>query len=340
MIPNQWYAILESREVKRGQAVGVTRLGEKMVVWRDQRGVASCLSDLCAHRGVALSIGKVRGDCIECPFHGFQYDASGRCQYIPANGRISPVPKAFAVRSYPVREAHGFVWIWWGEPREELPPLPFFEDIDAGFAYSSFRDHWPVHYSRAIENQLDVFHLPFVHGSTIGRGGRTLADGPVVAMVDDRMDIWVYNRVDDGTRPLRPAEIPPPRRPPFLQFRFPNIWQNRIANGVRIFLSFTPVDEENTLIYMRYYQRIGRLGPLARAATTAGILSSIVILRQDKRVVVTQRPVKTDIAMGEKLVQADRPIVVYRSVRRKLIDAASGGAAENPGKVESSSELA
>ena len=78
MIPNLWYAILESSQVKPGQPVGVTRMGEKLVLWRDEKGQVTCMSDLCPHRGVALSIGKLVGECVECPFHGFQYDASGR----------------------------------------------------------------------------------------------------------------------------------------------------------------------------------------------------------------------------------------------------------------------
>ena len=94
MIPNQWYAVLDSDEVKPGRPVGVTRLGEKLVFWRDSHGRVSCQRDVCAHRGAALSAGKVLGDTVQCPFHGLRYDASGRCTSIPANGKESPVPAA------------------------------------------------------------------------------------------------------------------------------------------------------------------------------------------------------------------------------------------------------
>ena len=57
MISNQWYGILESKEVKLGKPVGVTRMGEKLVLWRDTQGQVTCQSDLCPHRGVALSAG-------------------------------------------------------------------------------------------------------------------------------------------------------------------------------------------------------------------------------------------------------------------------------------------
>ena len=215
MIPNQWYAILESNEVKPGKPVGVTRMGEKLVLWRDERDQVTCMADLCPHRGVALSIGKLIGDCVECPFHGFQYDTSGRCTLIPANGKNATPPKAFQVnRVYPTREAYGFIYIWWGEPKDDLPPLPWFDSIDDSFSYSTLRDPWATHYSRAIENQLDVVHLPFVHHNTIGRGNRTLVNGPLSRLQGDLLELWVYNVLDKGQTPLRASELPEPQRRP------------------------------------------------------------------------------------------------------------------------------
>jgi phenylpropionate dioxygenase-like ring-hydroxylating dioxygenase large terminal subunit len=324
MIPNQWYAVLESNEVKRGRPVGTTRLGEKMVFWRDRLGRVAALRDLCPHRGAALSAGEVVADHVGCPFHGFRFDASGKCQLIPANGRAANIPAAFQVKAFPTREAHGFIWVWWGEAREELPPLPFFEDLDRTFTYASFRDHWPVHYTRAIENQLDVVHLPFVHHNTIGRGGRLVVDGPLVELEGDELRAWVYNRPDDGTPARRANELAAPERPPFLYFRFPSIWQLRIAEQTRIFVAFAPIDEENTMLYVRYYHRFTRLPLLRQLVAQAGRLSSIVIVRQDKRVVVTQRPKKVDITLREKLIPGDRPIVLYRARRKELIEAQAG----------------
>lgn len=319
MIPDQWYAVLGSSEVPRDRPVGVSRMGEKLVFWRDAGGQVICQRDKCAHRGAALSKGKILDNTVECPFHGLRYDATGRCQSIPANGKNTPVPERFRVHTYPTRDEHGLIWLWWGEPRDELPPLPFFNDLQDGFTFSTLRDHWPVHYSRAIENQLDVMHLPFVHHNTIGRGGRTLVDGPLATLQDNKLQIWVYNRVEDGTSPLKPQEIPEPTRPAMLHFHFPNIWQNRIQDDSRIFVAFAPIDESNTMLYVRFYQRFVRVPVLYRFVNWLGRLGNIVILRQDKRVVVTQEPKKTWLRMGEYLVQGDRPIVLYRQRREELI---------------------
>lgn len=328
MIRNQWYAILESNEIKTGRLLGVTRLGEKLVVWRTPEGEVTCMHDLCPHRGVALSAGKILVDRIQCPFHGFQYDASGRCQVIPANGKGTPVPKAFRVYTYPAREANGFIWIWWGEARSDLPPLPFFETIDDAFSTMTFRDHWSVHYSRAIENQLDAVHLPFVHHNTIGRGGRTIVNGPLVrwesgpASPIETMNIWVNNRADEGQPPLKADEMPEPNRHPSLQFRFPNLWHNWISDTVRIMVAFAPIDEENTLIYLRFYQKAVGAPILRQVFNVLAQPLNIIVLRQDKRVVLTQRPKRTDLRMGEKMIPGDGPIIAYRRRRQEMIDQA------------------
>ena len=325
MIPNQWYAILESNEVKRGRPIGVTRMGEKMVAWRDSRGQVTVMSDLCPHRGVALSAGKLTGNCIQCPFHGFEYDTSGDCTLVPANGKNSQPPKALHVKTYPTREAHDIIYIWWGEPRaeNEYPPLPWFENIN-GMVYSTIRSHWANHYARAIENQLDVVHLPFVHHNTIGRGNQTLVNGPIskeikLAPGGYRLDLWVGNETDRGQKPLKPSEMPEPTRRPLIQFYFPNLWQNWLSDGFLVFLIFAPIDETNTMMYLRQYHTI-RVPIVRQLFEWIGGLGNLTILNQDKRVVITQRPPRPDIGIGEILIPGDHPIIQYRKRRRNLIE--------------------
>jgi phenylpropionate dioxygenase-like ring-hydroxylating dioxygenase large terminal subunit len=327
MIPNQWYAILESNEVKKGKPVGVTRMGEKLVAWRNGEGQITVMSDLCPHRGVALSAGKLLGNCIRCPFHGFQYDTRGACRLIPANGKNAEPPKALKVMTYPTREAHDLIFIWWGEPRSEYPQLPWFESIPETMVYTTLKDHWANHYARAIENQLDVVHLPFIHHNTIGRGNRTVVNGPLAAEEshwpgDHLINLWVFNDKDRGQKPLKPSEIRIPDRRPQLQFRFGNLWQNWIADDLRILIAFAPIDHENTMMYIRYYHAL-RIPVLRQIYGWLGSLGNLVIERQDRRVVVTQRPHRPDLGLDEILIQGDSPIVAYRKRRRALIEGKS-----------------
>jgi phenylpropionate dioxygenase-like ring-hydroxylating dioxygenase large terminal subunit len=326
MIPNQWYVVMDSSQVQ-GQPVGVTRMGEKLVFWRDDTGRVSCLRDRCVHRGVQLSKGQVlKNGHLQCPFHGFEYDTTGRVTRIPANGKNTPVPERFKMHNYPTHEAHGLIWIWWGErPPEDPEPPRFFDDIDESFSYGKVYDPWDAHYSRVIENQLDVVHLPFVHYNTIGRGNRTLVDGPVVEWVDDgKFVFYVYNRVDDGTPPRRPDEITPDAARDFrLAFIFPNLWQNYIGENARIVAAFVPVDEAHTILYLRFYQKFVRAPLLRDVVSWLSMPFNLRIAHQDRRVVVTQQPKPSGLKIGEQLIQGDRPIVEYRRRRQELIEESS-----------------
>jgi phenylpropionate dioxygenase-like ring-hydroxylating dioxygenase large terminal subunit len=326
MIPNQWYAVLESSEVPRGRPVGATRLGERLVFFREADGTVACLRDACIHRGASLSAGQVCDGHVQCPFHGFRYDHTGRCTRIPAHGAAADVPERFRARAFPARDAHGFVWVYNGQPAEgaELPPIPFFPDLAIGWAYDTFSDPWPVHYSRAVENQLDVVHLPFVHRTTIGRGGRTVVDGPIVEwLTDTHLRFYVFNRLDDGTPAKPAAQCDKANAAVYLEFLFPNLWQNVLGDKFRVMAAFVPVDEENTVVYIRTYQKVVRAPGLRHLFFALATPANRLILGQDKRVVVTQRPKMTQDKMGELLIAGDRPIAEYRRKRQALIDAAA-----------------
>lgn len=320
MIPNQWYAVLESKEVPAGRPVGVLRMGEKLVFWRDAQGKVVCLHDRCPHRGVSLSLGRLQGECVECPFHGFQFDASGACRLVPANGRSAPAARQIRVASYPSYEVDGLIFIWWGEARETLPPPRYFDNL-GDMVYAASRVPWNAHYSRAIENQLDVAHVPFVHASTIGRGAGALVDGPCLEWVgSDKFRLYFMNREDDGRLPLRPDEVTHPNKPFWLEFIFPNLWQNHLGDQARVTVAFAPVDDEHTLMYLRFYQGFLNAPLVGKWVAQMSMPFNRRVLRQDQRVVETQTPKRSELRMGEKLVQADYPIVAYRRRRQELME--------------------
>ena len=320
MIRNQWYVVLESNEVKQ-HPVGVTRLGEKLVFWRDPAGTMHAAVDRCPHRGVALSIGKLHNGHLQCPFHGFEFDPSGKCVLIPPNGRNGIIPNAMRLNSYPAYEAHGFIWIWWGSlPPAQLAEPEFFDNLDGRFFYGSAHDPWNTHYSRVIENQLDVVHLPFIHAKTIGRGNRTLVDGPVIEWQGEKMlYTYVFNRVDDGTLPRKPSEMATTPKSQFhLEFIFPNLWQNFIGEDIRVVAAFVPVDETHTLLYLRFYQRFISLPILGKLIARLAMPSNLKIAHEDRRVVTTQQPPASALKIGEILIQGDLPIIEYRKKRHAL----------------------
>ncbi len=319
MIKKQWYAVLDAKEVRKGQITGTKRLGEQLIFWRNENDSIGCIADKCCHRGASLSIGKICEGHIECPFHGFRYDSLGKVVVIPANGKKSPVPENFHVKSYIAKESDGFIWIWYGESTDHIPEIPFFEELRDGFSYGSMAENWNVHYTRCIENQLDVVHLPFVHGNTIGRGHKTLVNGPVVKWNGNRMTFYVKDEPDYGQKAQKPEEIIDYEKLFHLQLQMPNLWQNIISDKVRVMAAFAPVDEENTVIYLRFYQRFMRAPIVSKLVNFfGGKVINKIILHQDRCVVITQQPKKSGLSIGENLIQGDLPIIEFRLKREEL----------------------
>ena len=306
-----WYPLLESGELRR-VPLGIERLGERLVLWRTADGTAHAHPDRCPHLGAALSGGKVRDDCLVCPFHGFEFGADGQCRHIPAVGRNGRVPKGMAVRSLPLREAHGFVWLWRGAGRETYPDVPCFPELE-GWRYGTVVVDWPVHYTRAIENQLDVAHLPFVHRSTIGAGNRTVVEGPHVEADARGIKVWVTNALDEGRPPRDQAALATAAEgnEPSLTFLFPGLWLLNISPRLKNFIAFVPINESTTRYYLRVYHR-HRIPIVAKAFEFVMGLSNRFILSQDRKVVVTQTPMDSTDALQDRMIGADRAISHYR----------------------------
>lgn len=257
---------------------------------------------------------------MQCPFHGFEFDASGKCVLIPANGRNGVIPNAARLNTYSTYEAHGLIWLWWGNPTPpELPAPEFFDNLDDTYFFGSARDTWDAHYSRVIENQLDVVHLPFIHRNTIRHGNRTLVDGPVVEWKGDKMlYTYVFNRVDDGKPPRRPSELSPKNSSSVhLEFIFPNLWQNYISENVRIFAAFVPVDDEHPCFTCVSTKPL-RLPVLGKLVARLAMPGDTSIASKDRRVVITQQPKASGLKIGEILIQGDLPVIEYRRKRAAL----------------------
>jgi len=164
MYINFWYPAVESASLIDAP-VTVKVLGQDLVVFRDQEGRAHCLSDVCVHRGAALASGKVRGDCVECPYHGWRFNGAGVCTRIPSLGPEGKIPARAKVDSYPVQEKYGLVFVFLGDlPAQERPPiLPIKEYGAPGWRATLQSFEWNINFQRSVENALDPAHNEFVH---------------------------------------------------------------------------------------------------------------------------------------------------------------------------------
>ncbi len=297
VIQNRWYAVLASSELGAERPVGRRRFGLDLVFWRDGRGGVAVATDRCPHRRAKLSLGRVKEGCVECPFHGFTFDAEGGCRSIPAHPE-RPVPRAMRVDAATAREAHGYVWLWTGPAEAPTAPIPFFDFEGFTHAGSEHTEPVEVHYTLAIENQLDFAHLPFVHANTIGRG---MPPGPMNVRTEvegDRIRAWLDGQDD------------------FLELRGPNVWRLRLGANLYQQLAFAPVDARRMVYYVRTYQRVVRVPGLDWLFGAAQRLTNPVILRQDSRVVESIPAGETRLrGAGEVLVPSDAPIIAYRRWR-------------------------
>ena len=171
MYINFWYPMTRTEEVT-DKPVKVRALAQDFVVFRDSDGHAHCLSNTCTHRGGSLSGGKVSGDCIECPYHGWQFDGQGQCHRIPSLGKDGKIPNRTRIDAYPVEEKHGMVFAFLGDlPEEERPPIIDVQEEGQDGWRGTLVDYEIVgNYERSIENGLDPAHNEFVH-DTHGFGG-------------------------------------------------------------------------------------------------------------------------------------------------------------------------
>ncbi|TFG82995.1 MAG: aromatic ring-hydroxylating dioxygenase subunit alpha, partial [Chromatiales bacterium] len=166
MYMNFWYPVAACSEVTNEAPLPVRILSMDFVAFRDGAGHPHVLSDTCIHRGGSLGYGKVKGDCVQCPYHGWQYNGAGRCVLMPALGATETPPARAKVDSYPVQERYGILFAFLGDlPESERPPLFEIPEYAAEDWRANKLKVFEVdfYYERSVENALDPAHNEFVH---------------------------------------------------------------------------------------------------------------------------------------------------------------------------------
>jgi phenylpropionate dioxygenase-like ring-hydroxylating dioxygenase large terminal subunit len=164
-----WYMATLGSQVRRSGLRHQVLLGEPVVVGRDRDGKVFALRDICPHRGVPLSAGRVLSDnTVECPYHGWRFRGDGQCAAIPSLVGGEPIEAAkIKVRSYPVREQDGLIWIYMAAPGRETAP-PRGEPPRVGVPNARPRWHesqlFRCGIDHAVIGLMDPAHAPYVHG--------------------------------------------------------------------------------------------------------------------------------------------------------------------------------
>ena len=147
----------------KGKPMRVRILGEDLVLYRDGSGKLGLLDLYCAHRRASLAYGRLRDDGIACCYHGWAYDAQGRCIDMPAEPPESRQKQNVSIKAYPVRELGGmiFAYLGKGEP-PMLPMLDIFARTDGVRAVENF-GLWGAHWLQIVENSVDPVHTGILH---------------------------------------------------------------------------------------------------------------------------------------------------------------------------------
>jgi vanillate O-demethylase monooxygenase subunit len=163
IVRNRWYIAAFANEVSR-ELLARQLLGLPVVLYRKENGEAVAMYGRCPHRYYPLALGSLRGDAVVCGYHGFVFEADGRCSEIPSQGTGAK----FCQPTYPVVERGPLCWIWMGNPDLCDPSLiPPYEDFgleQPGWRYSSANYfHLKARSQLLVDNLMDLTHLPYVH---------------------------------------------------------------------------------------------------------------------------------------------------------------------------------
>jgi phthalate 4,5-dioxygenase len=245
-------------------------MGQDLVLFREASGRWGLLDRDCPHRGADLSFGRHEGDGLRCPFHGWKFDATGRCLETPAEPAGSKLCERVQQRSYPVVEKSGILFAWLGE-QGKAPPFPAFDCFAAPATHTfAFKGLWNCNWLQAFEVGIDPAHPSFLH--------RFLDDAPLDAIGENAAgkqfrsasagefagEKWPMSRI---MREFHQPEIAAEARPWGLQLTtlrpmtdelthvrvtqaiFPHTFVIPLSETLTITQMHVPVDDEHTYWY-------------------------------------------------------------------------------------------
>jgi len=314
LLRRYWHPVGVSQLVtSKPQRVKV--LGEELVLYRGQSGETHLMQLRCAHRSLALDYGRVEGDCIRCPYHGWLYDGTGQCLDQPAEPERSKYKEEIKLTSYKTQEFSGIVFGYMGP--EPAPLLPLYdvlrwEDGVKDVTVQNVNANWLNH----VENIVDISHLAWLHGYTFPAYGARK-----VTYHWERTDFGVNNvMLIEG---IEDDHISCYGYPTVNRFALPPI--DKGGELVRSLIWRVPVDDASTLLYfLRFYPSDKRTRTASRTDVKLGVYTPLekdwwgINVNDQDRMAVEQQGVIADRS-NEHLGVSDGGIVLMRRMMRESL---------------------
>ena len=198
---NQWYVAGFAWELKE-QPLARVLLNHPIVMFSTPDGGVAALEDRCCHRAVPLSCGTLEEGGIRCGYHGLKFAPTGQCIEVPGQGKI---PGKAKVRAFPAAIRNQVIWVWFGadadaQPTTQPPEIPAHENPRYTWKGGAF--HYQAPYQLIHDNLLDLSHVGYLHGRTIGGNAKVHMEAPTIVTQDgDKVRVvrWMKNSQPPAT---------------------------------------------------------------------------------------------------------------------------------------------
>ena len=299
----------------------VRLLDEVLVVYRTATGRIVVARDLCVHRGSPLSYGWVQGEEIVCGYHGYRYNAEGRCVLIPSNPE-GAIPDKLRLKVYRSEERYGVIWVCLsGQPKNVIPDWRS-EWEDQSFRWFTWGPHiWDCSPGRAIENFLDNAHFSFVHRGTFGQESSARMEDHDLKHYDDGFLMeFDYQASNPGDSPIDGQEQLHRKMSRRLTYPFFTRTSIHYPEGKEhiIHITVVPVSARRSQLLFLFCRNFDHHVPEETLVEWEA-----KILTEDKRFIESQKPEEIPLDLAAEVhVRADKASI---AMRRWMIDIGLGG---------------
>ncbi len=319
---NYWYIGANSTDVN-DSPFACKILNESIVLFRDSNKTIQALTDRCSHRNVELSKGKVKDNSLMCAYHGWEFDGSGKCIYVPSlcetESGNKNINKNSDIQCYEVIEQDSYIWVWVGnrKPLENEKPFKLDNYQKKEWGYRKFETEFTNTLENVIENFIDTSHTGYIHAGLFRGSASHIAKTHIQTSEDGIIiDIEEENQSDSLLSKLLVGKNEQIHQDRFIM---PSIVKVTYIFGkyrkVTAYHIFTPVDDYLTKLYLCFTFRFGVLNPVMKIVSP---FFGNLILNQDRDILNNQGSVIKKYGESYVSSTADTANIWIRNYRKKI----------------------